>query len=246
MHIRKEAKMIRIAICDDENLELNNSQKLVAQFFASTKEEAKIDLFSNPSDLINKIKNNTVFDIYILDVLMGDLNGIEVAKIVKSFNKSAKIIFTTTSREFAVDAFSVQADHYLVKPYSFEDMKEALQRVLKNMPKDLYIVKNTSEGVKKIYLDSICYSESNGHYQYVHLINGDVLKIRLKTNELWDELSKFTQFLRPHSGYIINMDHVKTMTSYGMSICDVDIPISKNTYNKVKHQFMEYTFNKQS
>ena len=238
--------MLRIAICDDELKELTYSQKMVAQYFAGVNEEAKIELFSDPKKLIDAIKGDNVFDIYILDVLMGDINGIEVAKVVKSFNKNAKLFFTTTSKEYAVDAFSVQADHYLVKPYTFEDMKEALSRILKTMPKNLYIIKSTSDGVKKIMLDSFCYSESSGHYQYVHLDNGEVLKIRLKTNELWEELSKYNQFLRPHSGYIVNMDHVKTMSSYGLSVCDVDIPISKNTYNKVKHLFMEYTFKKQS
>ncbi len=238
--------MIRIAICDDEQKELMNSQKMVAQYFDGVSEEANIELYSDPKKLINTIKDGTVFDLYILDVLMGDINGIDVAKIAKSFNKNSKLFFTTTSREYAVDAFAVHADHYLVKPYSYDELKEAMNRVIKTMPKDLYIIKSTSDGVKKIMLDSFCYSESSGHYQYVHLDNGEVLKIRLKTNELWDELSKYSQFLRPHSGYIVNMDHVKTMSSYGMSICDVDIPISKNTYNKVKHLFMEYTFKKQS
>ena len=236
--------MIKIAICDDEKEELNKSLQCVTAHFDTATENATVDTFSDPKQLIDKIKENVVYDLYILDVLMGDLNGIDVAKIIRTFSKNAKIIFTTTSKEFAVDAFAVQADNYLVKPYKQEDMDNALNRIINTIPQNLFIVKNTSDGIKKIFLDSICYSESSGHYQYVHLDNKEVLKIRLKTNELWDELSKYKQFIRPHSGYIVNMDQVKTMTSFGMNVCDVDVPISKNTYNKVKKVFMEYTFNK--
>ena len=78
------------------------------------------------------------------------------------------------------------------------------------------------------------------------MMDGAIIKVREKTNELWDELGKYSQFIRPHGGYIVNMDHVQTITSFGIKILETDVPISKNSLNKIRHKYLEYSFNKES
>lgn len=237
--------MLSLAICDDNKIELGKTSLSVGQYIKEREDlKVRIDTYSCPTDLVNKAKNGEMYDIYVLDIIMDPISGIELAKTLKTFKKDIKVVFTTTSKDFAVDAFEIKAEHYIIKPYTKEQIKEALDRVFDFKQEDEYLVKNTSKGLKKIPVKSICYSESNGHYQYILLESGEVLKIRLKTNELWEELSKYEQFTRPHSGYIVNMDYVKTITAFGMSVCGKDIPIAKNTLGKVKHTFLEYTFNK--
>ncbi len=237
--------MLSLAICDDNKFELGKTYQSVNQYITSREDlKVKIDSFSTPLDLMNKAKDGEMYDIYILDIIMEPITGVELARTLKTFKKDIKIVFTTTSKDYAIDAFELKAAHYLIKPYTKEQIKEALDRVFDFKQEEEFIVKNTSKGLKKIPVKTICYSESSGHYQYILLDSGETLKIRLKTNELWEELSKYSQFTRPHSGYIVNMDYVKTITSFGMTVCGKDIPIAKNTLGKVKHTFMEYTFSK--
>ena len=236
---------MNIAVCDDSRDELSRTLQYVKAYFADKKDiTVHIDIYLSSKDVLDKARQNVIYDIYVLDIIMGVISGIELAKTLKSYKNDVKIIFTTTSKDFAVDAFDLKADHYLMKPYTKEKMTEALDRVISSMDQESYLVKNTSSGLKRIAISTIIYSESSGHYQYLHLSSTEVLKIRMKTDELWDELNKFPRFVRPHSGYVVNMDYVKTITSYGLRMENVEIPIAKNSYNKLKETFMDYSFSK--
>ena len=237
--------MINIAICDDSAEELKNTKDMVALYFKAHGDViVKVKTFSSSKDLLNETNSDIFYDIYILDIIMDSLTGVELAKIIKNKKETAKVVFTTTSKDYAIDAFSLNADHYLIKPYKKAAMFEALDRVVDAGQEEDYIVKNSGKGLKKMLVKNICYSESSGHYQYIHLSDGEIVKVRLKTNELWEDLGKFPQFIRPHGGYIVNMDYIKSITSFGLKIGDFELPISKNTLNKLKKTYMNYTFNK--
>ena len=238
--------MIRIAICDDEEQELEKTEKYVTQYFMGKNDVcAEIKTFHSPDALLESEKKEA-FNIFFLDIMMTPMAGMEIARVIRHLDPEAKIVFTTTSTDFAVEAFELKANHYLVKPYTKAEAFEALNRVVEAPKEELALVMKTSNGVKKMLINNIGFSESGGHYQYIHMMDGEIVKVRLKTNELWDDLGKYSQFIRPHGGYIVNMDHVQTITSYGIRILETDVPISKNSLNKIRHKYLEYSFNKES
>jgi two-component system, LytTR family, response regulator len=239
--------MINIAVCDDEILELKKTTSLLKEYSQEHKNiQFNVETFQKPLELIDYINKKGGFDVYILDILMDGVKGTDVAAEIRSKKNNSEIIFVTNSKEYAVDAFALNAAHYLTKPCSKEKFDEALNRVVEKIEErgKEFIVRNTSDGLMKINLNEFVYSESSGHYQYVHLTSGVCLKIRSKTSELWEDLKSYKRFLQPHSGYIVNMDYVKNITSFGVSMEKIDIPISKNTYNSIKKIYLDYTFNK--
>jgi len=107
--------MLQIAICDDNNTELLLIEQIVETFKAShiSKYNIKCDTFSNGLDLLKTTENGISYDILILDVVMPLITGIEVAAEIRKSNNLSKIVFLTSSREFAVDSYKVNAFYYL-------------------------------------------------------------------------------------------------------------------------------------
>lgn len=239
--------MIKIAICDDDVLELERSEKYINKYMENNPDiQIAVTTFLSPLELLSCVDVNAGFDIYILDIIMDGMKGTEVARELRNKQISCEIIFMTTSREYAVDAFALNAIHYLVKPYDYVDFSEALARALKKteLADNNYIVKNTDKGVTKIPVSNICYSESSGHYQYIHMNNKEVYKVRSKVVDLWQELQVFSQFIKPHAGFIVNMEYIKNITSSEIELVDQIIPLTKNTYTKVRKQYMDFIFKK--
>ena len=144
--------MVSIAICDDDVLEVERAQRFIEKY-SQTKNESQISVqtFLNPLEMLNYVDKNVGFDIYILDIIMDGMKGTDVAKELKAKESNCEIIFMTTSREFAVDAFALNAVHYLVKPYDFVDFSEALARALKRteVEETDFIGKRTAENEQK-------------------------------------------------------------------------------------------------
>ena len=239
--------MFNIAVCDDEICEVKRIAAFLEEYQKEKKEQFEVKTFQNPNDLIEYVEKHGGFDVYFLDVLMDGLKGTDAAKEIRQKETHSEIIFITSSKEYAIDAFELNATHYLIKPATKERLYDALDRALEKLKEkgDKFLVRNTSDGVLRINLNTFVYSEASGHYQFVHLQNGDEIKIRSKTSELWEELKQYPNFLQPHSGYIVNMDFIKNITSYGVNVGTFDLPISKNTFNIVKKTYLDYTFNKE-
>ena len=237
--------MISVAICDDNLNDLSNTKTIVEQVLKLHDAECDLHAYDSPKKILDKINAGTIYDVYFLEINYSNISGIELAKFIKSKNKDSKIVFITSSKDKALDAFSVNAVHYVIKPLSVLDAQEIYKRIVKKANEiDHYIIKKTSSGIMKIDVNSIQYSESNGHYQYLYLENGEILKIRIKTQELWKELKEYSSFLRPHSGYIVNMTYIDSISSKGIKIGDVELPMAKNTLNHISKIFIEYNVRK--
>ena len=109
--------MFKIAICDDNPEELAKVSRLLHNYINSNAINAEISEFLHP-DMLLLASCKAPFDLYFLDIVMPMLSGIDVGRELRQQQKTAQIIFLTTSDEFAVDAFALRATHYLLKPFS--------------------------------------------------------------------------------------------------------------------------------
>ena len=108
--------MIRIAICDNEQEFLTQLDSTLTQW-STPPARISTECFDNGDALISAHKNSP-FDIILLDIVMPIFTGIETAHEIRKFDKNVKIVFLTSSPEFAVDSYSVKASNYLLKPVS--------------------------------------------------------------------------------------------------------------------------------
>jgi two-component SAPR family response regulator len=109
---------LRIAICDDNKSDLTNIVTVINDYKEQRKNKYKIEFtaFQNAVDFISVLESGQKFDLALLDIIMPLLNGMSAAKKLRQFNQDIKIIFLTSSPEFAVESYSVGAYYYVLKP----------------------------------------------------------------------------------------------------------------------------------
>lgn len=116
--------MMKVVAIDDEKQAL----KALKSEFKKAAPKAEMNLFYHSCDLLNFAKENPV-DIAFLDIVMKDINGIELAKLLKKIYPMINIIFVTGHSDYAVDAFSIRASGYLMKPVQAKDIKDELKNL---------------------------------------------------------------------------------------------------------------------
>ncbi len=151
--------MISIAICDDEQKLLDELKQNLNVFFMNT--AVKISTFLSADDLISEVMENGAFDIYILDVIMPKLNGIELGIKLRQNGDNGVIIYLTSTTEYAVMSYDVGAFFYLLKPVNNDKLICVLNRAVKIITdrKNKGIAVKTHDGVKFLHFDEIMYAE---------------------------------------------------------------------------------------
>ena len=206
--------MIQIAICDDEKEILDEVSGYIKDY-AEKKDDLDIEVFRFDSarTLISKIEDGKSFDIFVLDVYIGDEMGTELADCIRKNGIKNPIIFATTSLEHAPQSYETGTLRYLIKPINPRKFDEALDAALLQVKRtrDRYLKFKTENGVASVNANHIMYSEAHDHYQYVRKDDGEEIKVRMTVTELFTILSKYGGFVRIGSAYIVNLRHVKNV-----------------------------------
>ena len=141
--MKEGAAVLKIAVCDDEQTYLDKTRAMLEQYAAEHDVEIAAEAISNPSALLDSIEAGERHDIYLLDIYMPGVSGMSVATELRSRGVRSPIIFLTSSTEHAVEAFGVDATHYLLKPYTQQNFFAAMDKAMANKPsltKFLFIV----------------------------------------------------------------------------------------------------------
>ncbi|PHV69464.1 hypothetical protein CS063_15480 [Sporanaerobium hydrogeniformans] len=238
--------MINIAICDDELQELNRSNSLLKQYiYEHPQVQINTYSFSAPLEFLAYVEANNKFDVLLLDVYMPGILGTDMARELRDMGDNCQIIFLTTSRDHAVDAFSLNAAHYLVKPYSEKEFFTALNKVLDNLAKkEDYITVKSTEGISRIELNELVYSETDNHFQRLNLSDGRTIYVRKSSTEIFELLDKYPRFYKCGSTYIINMDYIIELTSKWIFFSTgAKITMLSRKYTEFKKLYMDYSCN---
>jgi len=238
--------MICIAICDDESQELNHVKGLLARYMhENEKYEIKIYSFSSPLEMLVHILEIGGFDLILLDIYMPEMLGTDVARKLRESRDKSEIIFLTTSKDHALDAFKVDALQYLVKPYSKEELFLTLDKALSKIYKrtEEYVILQTRTMTTKIRVNEIVYSESYKHNQNIKTIDGKIITVRMTVDELFNKLCEYGDFIKNGSSYILNLKHIMEITSKNIitDIGDV-ISVPRGNYSIIKEIYMDYLF----
>ena len=238
--------MIRIALCDDERQILDEVSGYIASY-AQKKSIADIEVvpFDSARTLIGAIEDGKAFDIFVLDVYIGDEMGTTLARDIRKMGIESPIIFSTTSLEHAPESFEMGTLRYLIKPLSPAKLYEALDISLASAEKlgQRLIKLKTENGVESVNARHIMCSEAHDHYQHVTLSGGEVIKVRTTVSELFTLLAKYGGFIRVGSPYIINLRHVKNLSRAEVLLYNnVAIPIPRGKYTEIKNAFWDYQY----
>ncbi len=196
--------------------------------------------FENGDDFIRDFTPGR-FDLIVLDIFMGTSSGVDTAEKIRAIDTQTKIIFCTSSNEFASEAFGVNACFYVLKPIDAEKMKHMISRLnLSEFLKNRYILLPDGQ---KILARSIMYTECMDHVLFLHISNGTTVKTRLQQYRLESMLSSFSQFHSCSKGLLVNFEYVTKKTNSDFLMKDGAIlPISRRKAKETTAAFENYLF----
>ena len=197
---------MRIAICDDDQQEVDRFVRVLQGWDLAQ----SVECFYEGDVLLATARVSPPFDIVFLEIYMPCGNVIYIAEALREISPETGIVFITNSKEHAVDAFSLRALHYLIKPVTAEDVREAFHRLTMARANRRETISFTVRRNKyTIFLDQISFLESVNHAVEVLMSDGQRLKVWESLNELEQKLDE--RFLKINRGTVVNMGHIRQM-----------------------------------
>ncbi|MCD8398530.1 MAG: LytTR family DNA-binding domain-containing protein [Lachnospiraceae bacterium] len=197
---------MRIAVCDDNVREQEQMLRMLREYDPTQQPEC----FESGKDLLAAAAKEPPFDIVFLDIYMPGENGVETADSLRTLSAATGIVFVTTSVDHAVDAFSLNALHYLVKPVTIEGITEAFRRLSETRRKKRPVIAlSSSNGSHTIFLDEVSYIQSVGHAKELHLTDDRVIRVWMPMEELEPKLGE--NFLKLNRSFLVNMEQIEQM-----------------------------------
>lgn len=233
---------MKIAICDD----LETDRKILTDFLAlfSNEEstEFSIEQFENGEKLLSAL-NSSSFQIIFLDIYMNGQKGIDVARVIKESYPNTIIIFTTTSREFAIESYSLNVEGYLVKPFNYASFKKVfLKHYESHKLSSSFIVINVNKIPTKIQINDIIFLEIYSRQCVIHTLT-EIFDTKINTNEILDILIKNNLF-RVSRNFLINFKYVTHLNDDSFILKDGSkIPIPVRSKTKCIDAYSNYLWN---
>lgn len=236
--------MLKLSVCDDDVNELNKAAKLCQAYQEKHPEaELRISTFSSPLALQQSLACGENYDLYLLDIYMPELMGTAFARFLRERGDACQLIFLTTSQAHAVEAFSLHAAHYLVKPYTAEQLEDALKKAIGSIQKQnkAYLTVKTSDGLQRVSFSDFLWAETDKHVQKIQLAGGKCLLVRTSSSELFEHLSFDSRFFKCGRSYIINIGKVDELTrNHVIFETGQKIPMQRRQYRALIDRYTAY------
>lgn len=238
--------MYRIALCDDNSQELQCTTKMLSAYQDLHPEQPlDVSLFQSSLEC-SLVAERQGFDIILLDIYMPGLTGIELANQLRAQQNPAQLIFLTSSRDFAIEAISLNATHYLVKPYTREQLFTAMDRAISQLEQHArYITpfKTTNRALYSVDVRTILCIESYGHSQEI-TCSDHSFEVRATQEQVLAQLQQAcgdNRFIPVYKGIIINQDFIQQIaTDYLLLKNGKKVPIVKKNSAVIREVYLDY------
>lgn len=239
------------ALCDDEAEEISKTEKILSDYEKSHPEvDFMVECFESADELLYRIEDrNYAPDLIFMDIFMpgpggvSDSVGMEAARKLRDMGSRAKLFFLTTSKEYALEAFDVNAFQYLIKPVSQERMFDVLDTLLENeeAEKKKYILLKIEGRFVKVAVNDILYCEAQGKIQCIHLVGGGKYLQRMTLTELGEILSEYREFARVGSAFIVNLEYVDSLNARDICLTGGKrIYLPRGAYKGLRERYFNY------
>lgn len=233
---------MQIAVCDDIYKELRQIRTALDTYTKIHQEYYfDIDEYRSAGDVLHALEKGKNYDIALLDICMPDVLGTDVAQEMLDRNPDMGVVFLTTSDEYAITAFAMNAVHYLLKPFTQEQFNEALDRAVRKIKVQNFLSLACVDGVYRVRVQEIIFIESQNHYLMIRLSSGETLRLRGKLSQLFEEMQEYLEFIRVGVSYIVNLRFVRRVAGNALEIMDgAKIPIPRRSSEEVKKIYVDF------
>lgn len=241
--------MLRMAICDDDSNDIKSCYDIITTYLKNhTDFLVSVTCFSSAQELLAAINNQQTFNIYILDVIMPDINGIEMGKHIRDIDGNAVLIYLTNSSEYAVQSYSVQAYYYLMKPIEKNELYQILDNLFTQLMKGInqLVLINTKNCTYSINLKDIQIMENlaRKHAIAYYLKDDRVLEsitIQQSFSKTCKPYLENSQFLKIGASFVINMRFISSLTKNEIRMQNgIKIPVPQKIRVEVRRKYLDF------
>ena len=222
----------RVAIVDDSVTDARFVEGILTDWAGEKQTAIQAEVFSSAESFMFRYAEDKEWDILLLDIEMGAMDGVTMAKKVRAHNEAVQIVFITGYSDYIAEGYEVAALHYLMKPVSREKLARVLDRAAQSLSRQVRTVL-LPVGKETLCLpaDEIRYAESLGHYMIVHTGGGE-FKCRMTAGEAETLLGR--GFARCHRSVIVGLRHVARVTKTAVFLTDgTELPLGKGLYDEI-------------
>lgn len=229
--------MIRIAICEDEKEQQELLKNYIEKIFEGLSIKYSLDMFNSGEELLENYSKD--IDLILLDIQLGEINGMDTARKIRVLDNNVEIIFITSLIEYALEGYKVRAYRYLVKPVKYDDIKENIINCIKELEiKNKYIIIKKQGNQIKLDINEITYIEVQKETITIHTVN-EIYKISGTMNNIEKEID-CSRFFRCHKSFLVNLEHIKIIKQY-VAILEnnEEVPVSRYRFKETKDKFFD-------
>ncbi len=237
--------MLRIAICDDDRTDRERIHGYVAEYLEVKNIQAEVKIFDHPDTLIQECESFRP-QVYLLDIVMPMVTGIQAARELRWNQPDAQIIFATSESSYALESFDVNPINYILKPVEKEKLFSTLDLALSHVQIEdrKSITVKVKGGLCTLRLDDIMYIDYRNHVVTYHMANGEAVStptLRIGFSEYMDENHSCQDFVRCHESISVNLGAVDKLTKTDITLRNNEtIPVSKSRYPEVVDRYMDF------
>lgn len=235
----------KLAICDDNETDRAYVLKMLQKWandsstLLASGSSIETKCFISAEQFLFQYAEEKDFDILLLDIEMGKMDGVSLAKKLREENDRLQIIFVTGFPDFIAEGYEVNALHYLMKPVNEEKLFKTLEKALNNLAvaeKAIYIQQNGE--TTRIKLKDILFVEVFSHSCTIHTVNGE-LETKRSISELENDLGE--GFARAHRSFLVNLERIRKISKTEILLENGDtVPMSRRQYTDVNMAFIRW------
>lgn len=226
---------LTIALCDDESSQIQNLRRLIGQWSKDKPFVVDLAEYESAEQFLFAYADNPC-DLLLLDVEMGGINGVELAKKLRAEGDMLPVVFVTGYSEYMSEGYDVEALHYLLKPVDEKKLFAVLNRYAMRREKHKEIVMEVLDKTMHVPEDSVVYIEAFGRKTQVHLSDKTVLDCNRSLGGF-----EGLGFVRCHRSYLVNLRYVGGISRTAVLLDGGgEIPLSRRLYHSVNQAFIQY------
>lgn len=233
---------IRIAVCDDSRMTLDNIKESLYAYQDMYHMSFTVECFDNGHSLVGAFEKRS-YDICILDIIMPGFSGMDCAREIRQMDRNTKIIFLTSSPEYALESYEVKASDYILKPVRKEILYDVLSDIITQLSirEGPSIVVRSEQGIQKIILSNLIYVEAMGKKTVYHLFPDRMITCREKFAHVCDNLCQEGCFLQSHRSYLLNMNYIDRISGNDIILSTGDtIPIAQGRAKEIRQIYLSF------
>ena len=228
---------MRIAVIDDRPADRDYIAALVSRWAKDRDTAVTTVPFPSAEAFLFDYSEDKNFDILLLDIEMGTINGVELAKTVRMENDAVQMVFITGFPDFIAEGYEVSALHYLMKPVDRDKLFSVLDRAAANLEKAERRLRVTFERrTDYVPFSKILYLEAQK--QYVRIVTeGEEYRMKASLAETAAQLDEF--FFPCQRSFIVNLRHVARILPDRVVLKNgAEVPISRGMAEKIGREII--------